>query len=70
MEFHVNAVKKPTDQEALEERARILHAISERWHGNLSAYLEAVARVRNETLCSSEQTSIIKFQSVRHLSKR
>jgi hypothetical protein len=35
-----------SEHEVAEERMRVLQMISQRWNGNLQAYLEAIARVR------------------------
>ena len=41
-------MKASSEKESQKERTRILNSISEHWHGDLAAYLEVVAKLREE----------------------
>jgi len=63
--------KPQTGNDNQEERARILRLISERWNGNLTAYLEAVARVRNNPAPSSVNAdNEVSLESLLRVSRR
>ena len=58
------AAKKSVAVLSQEEKQRVLHAISERWNGNLAAYLEAL---KHERESSKEPETAV--PSVAHLVK-
>ena len=50
-----NTISNRSEEETAVERAKILRAISERWHGNLAAYLETISHVRNAEMHSGPE---------------